>query len=127
MNSTTSSILALILIGLLWFGAGRCRETHDDAFTAETLTAANAADLQCTVVTPHLQFPLQSAVGTQQNVLWCSSFQLAWNELCGLVREDVTLRHSGHAAGSGFHRGGDRCGQERPHPRHRLRHRPSCH
>lgn len=38
---------------------------------------ANTAELSQTVVTPVLETPL----GDGKNVLWCSTFQLAWNEL----------------------------------------------
>ena len=45
------------------------------AITERTLQA-DAADLPGTIVTPHLQQEIPPGV----NVLWCASFQLAWNE-----------------------------------------------
>jgi len=41
--------------------------------------------LKSTVITPHLEQPIEP--GT--NVLWCGTFQLAWNEVCSLIGEDI--------------------------------------
>ncbi len=78
-------LLCLLVLGLLYIGAIWTFETHDDAFTDEGLLKADAPDLKRTVVTPHLEMPLTS----DENVLWCGSFQLAWNETCSLVGEDL--------------------------------------
>jgi len=51
------------------------------------LLKANADDLTATVVTPHLECPIAEG----KNVLWCSTFQLAWNEACDLIGEDIHL------------------------------------
>jgi hypothetical protein len=51
------------------------------------LLRANAADLKATVVTPHLEAPITGG----KNLLWCSTFQLAWNEACKLIGEDIHL------------------------------------
>jgi len=48
---------------------------------------ANADELDQTIVTPHLD---QTITGGK-NVLWCSTFQLAWNELCALAGGDIHL------------------------------------
>jgi len=48
---------------------------------------ADAAALTSTVVTPHLQAPIAPG----RNVLWCATFQLAWNEVCDLIDEPVRL------------------------------------
>ncbi|MEO0531363.1 MAG: hypothetical protein AAF266_12435 [Planctomycetota bacterium] len=49
---------------------------------------ANAAELRRTIVTPHLE----QAIDEKSNVLWCGTFQLAWNELCNLVGGTVEVR-----------------------------------
>ena len=46
---------------------------------------AAAEDLKRTVVVPTIEQPITQ--GT--NVLWCVTFQLAWNELCALLGEDI--------------------------------------
>jgi len=77
----------LILVALLGLGALTFSivDTHDDAFSEEGLLTADAAELRRTVVTPVLETPLAGG----KNVLWCGSFQLAWNEACTLVGEDL--------------------------------------
>ena len=51
------------------------------------LLRADARDLKSTVVTAHLEEPIVPG----KNVLWCSTFQLAWNEACVLLGEDIHL------------------------------------
>ena len=48
---------------------------------------ADASDLKSTVVTATLDAPITPG----QNVLWCSTFQLAWNELSDLLGGDIRL------------------------------------
>ncbi len=48
---------------------------------------ARAEDLKQTIVTPHLELEIPA----DTNVLWCSSFQLAWNELCDLAGGTVEM------------------------------------
>jgi hypothetical protein len=54
---------------------------------AEGPIAAQAENLRRTVVSAHLDVPLEKG----KNVLWCGTFQLCWNELCMLVGEDVNF------------------------------------
>lgn len=61
--------------------------THDDVFSDEGLLTAQASQLKSTFVTSHQDVPIKN--GT--NILWCGTFQLAWNETCSLVKEDVHL------------------------------------
>ncbi len=56
----------------------------------------DAARLQSTVVTPHLEQPI--APGT--NVLWCASFQVAWNELCDLAQGEVLMENEDPMVGA---------------------------
>ena len=80
-----------VLLGLFVVGCpprGIARQDHDSVFTKEGLLTARDGDLKSTVVAPHLEQPIQP----DQNVLWCSTFQLAWNEACALIGEDVHLQ-----------------------------------
>jgi len=54
--------------------------THDQIAGVPALKA-NASDLKATVVTPHMAVPLEP----DKNVLWCATFQMAWNELADLL------------------------------------------
>ena len=85
MSPLKKMSLALASLVLLWMGAVQTLKTHDDAFTEDGLLEANAADLKDTIVTPHLEVP----VAVEQNILWGATFQLAWNEACALVEEDL--------------------------------------
>jgi hypothetical protein len=85
MRAVKKAIFGLGLLGLLCLGAVCVFETHDDVFTEEGLLEADAADLKRTIVTPHLETPLAS----EDSVLWCGTFQLAWNAACSLVGEDL--------------------------------------
>ena len=85
MKSVNKAATGLSLLGLLCVGAVCVFETHDDAFTEEGLLEADAFDLKHTVVSPHLESPLPSGA----SVLWCGSFQLAWNEACSLIGENL--------------------------------------
>jgi hypothetical protein len=58
-----------------------------DAIAGEPALKANAEDLEHTIVTPHLE----QEIPAQTNVLWCGTFQLAWNELCDLSSGSVKL------------------------------------
>ncbi|HBO45804.1 MAG TPA: hypothetical protein DD670_18155 [Planctomycetaceae bacterium] len=77
--------LVLTILALPYIGANCVSRTHDDVFTEEGLLTANASDLRDTIITPHLEAPIEE----NKNLLWCGSFQLAWNEVCALIAEDV--------------------------------------
>jgi hypothetical protein len=79
--------LAVIIVGcaLLSIGVPLSSQTHDGAFTRENLLTAKADQLKATVITPHLETPLEEG----QTALWCGTFQLVWNEVCTLVGEDI--------------------------------------
>ncbi|MHC4325939.1 MAG: hypothetical protein ACYSUX_16840, partial [Planctomycetota bacterium] len=61
------------------------RTSHHSVFTEEDLLRADSRHLQSTVISPHLEEP----IGPGTNVLWCSTFQLVWNEVCELVGEEL--------------------------------------
>lgn len=81
--------LGLALLAILSVAAVYFLRTHDSAFTDEGLLQANAADLQHSIVTPHLETPIEDGM----NVLWCGTFQLAWNEACTLIGEELHLEN----------------------------------
>jgi hypothetical protein len=60
--------------------------SHDE-IAGNPALQANAEDLEHTIVTPHLEH----GIPAKTNVLWCGTFQLAWNELCDLSGEPVEL------------------------------------
>ena len=49
------------------------------------LLKAPAEALTSTIVTPHMESPITPG----KNLLWCSSFQLVWNEASKLIGEDL--------------------------------------
>ena len=51
---------------------------------------ARAEDLKNTIVTPHLD----TRIGKRTNVLWCNTFQLAWNELCRLAGGPIHMEQA---------------------------------
>ena len=64
-----------------------CGPDHDSAFSSRQLLVRSADQLQSTVMTPHLRAPIRKG----QNVVWCNTFQLVWNECCRLIGEDIHL------------------------------------
>ena len=89
MKAVKKASLGVALLGLLCIAAVWIYETHDDAFTDEGLVQADAPDLKHTVVSPHWEAPIADG----ENVLWCGTFQLAWNEACSLVGEDLRFEN----------------------------------
>jgi len=59
--------------------------SHDASFSKEGLFKADVSTLKDTELTPHPDVPLSG----NQNVLWCGTLQLAWNEAIGLVGEKL--------------------------------------
>jgi len=63
-----------------------CNNSHDSHFSNDDhLLRAKTNDLNSTVVSSHLEIPLN----TDKNIVWCSTFQLAWNKACELIGEDL--------------------------------------
>jgi len=56
-------------------------------FRRERITRSKASALKSTFVSPHLENPIRP--GT--NLLWCGTFQLAWNEVCQRTGGDLQL------------------------------------
>ena len=66
--------------------AGFLRSIHDWIIEPKLLKA-DARELKNTVVTAHLE----ERIVPGKNVLWCSTFQLAWNEGCRNAGGDIRL------------------------------------
>ncbi|HUT32317.1 MAG TPA: hypothetical protein VNE39_02450 [Planctomycetota bacterium] len=64
-------------------------QSHEAVFTEAGLLTARAEELKSTTISAHLEEPLRPG----RNVLWCSTFQLAWNEACTLIGEDIHLQN----------------------------------
>lgn len=87
--------MAILLIscgvGCLWLWreriAYRSASTLDRPDLGNPDLRADATQLKRTVVVPMLDYPI--APGT--NILWCATLQLAWDELCQLVGEDIQM------------------------------------
>lgn len=71
------------VVCVLLSGEFGCDPSHERVFSNEHLMRARADELNATEVSPHLEVE----VGQKDNVIWCSTFQLAWNEACELVGE----------------------------------------
>jgi len=59
--------------------------SHDDAFTKDDLLVIQGADVKHTFVNATLDEPIENG----RNAVWCGTFQLAWNETCALLGEDL--------------------------------------
>ena len=78
-------MIAMLLSLAVGWNSGDGPPSHDSAFTAERLLSAQASALKSTVVAATLTAPLEKG----KNVMWCGTFQLAWNAACDLVGEDL--------------------------------------
>ena len=90
--AATAGVLVLLSIGERPVESA----SHDDLFSHRGLQVADAERLRTTVVSPHLEAPL----ATNQNVLWCGTFQLTWNEACRVLGEDINFSGPDPAATS---------------------------
>ena len=95
MKKVFNHLVYYSLLIPLCFGATVSCHDHDSVFTKHGLLVAPADKLQKTVVSGHLRHPIR----TGQNVLWCGTFQLAWNECCKLIGEDLHLEGEPPMAG----------------------------
>ncbi|MEJ0000438.1 MAG: hypothetical protein WDO13_15525 [Verrucomicrobiota bacterium] len=70
-------------------GARAADPSHADAFSKEGLVKADISDLKDTRLMPHPDAPLPA----HDNVVWCGTLQLAWNEAIRLVGEPLQFIH----------------------------------
>lgn len=59
---------------------------------ASNCLKVNSDNLLKTVVTTNFE----QLIGKGKNVLWCATAQIAWNELCELIGEDVHMQNENH-------------------------------
>jgi hypothetical protein len=82
-------VFAAIFVLFVVVGVDGSLGPHDwrHAFRGEKFLATDASSLKRTFVSAHTEVPINP--GT--NVLWCGTFQLAWNEACQLTGGDLPL------------------------------------
>ena len=80
--------VTLSAVVVVWAGYSPAKRAHDPneplthaEIAGPAAVKANADQLPGTIVTPHLEYEITSG----KNVLWCATFQIAWNELCDLL------------------------------------------
>ncbi|MHC4110242.1 MAG: hypothetical protein ACYSUY_04155 [Planctomycetota bacterium] len=66
------------------------RQLHHDQIAGPPVLKAKATELQRTYITPHLEHKIKKG----KNVLWCTTFQIAWNELCKLNGEPIQMANA---------------------------------
>ncbi len=72
------AVVALVVVAVLWFTGLGSYISRRAAYTPPSATFAGSSELlQQTVIVPTLDSPCPPG----KNVIWCSSFQLAWNEM----------------------------------------------
>jgi hypothetical protein len=81
-----ATLLVVLLIGIVSVAIS-WRRGHDDV-AGPPLLKANAKDLKATVITPSVDAKIEPG----KNVLWCSTFQLVWNEGCRYAGGDIHLK-----------------------------------
>lgn len=79
-------IWVLLATRVLWAGCSRSKHTQEPnkptsraEIAGPAAVKANADQLPGTIVTPHMECEITPG----KNVLWCATFQIAWNELYG--------------------------------------------
>ena len=78
--------MAMAVVGLVLSVASISAQTTPEAKATaaqykDGLLKARAESLGGTTVTPHLE----EAITPGKNLIWCSTFQLVWNEACALI------------------------------------------
>ena len=66
------------------------RQLYHDQIAGPPVLKAKATELQRTYITPHLEHKIKKG----KNVLWCTTFQIAWNELCKLNGEPIQMANA---------------------------------
>jgi hypothetical protein len=87
MRKTFFSLATACLLVTFGHAATAIAETHDE-IAGKPALEADAKNLKATIVTAQLKEPMTRG----KNILWCNTFQLAWNELCAYFGEDVRLK-----------------------------------
>jgi len=82
-----TGLIAVGTIGAAW--ADQPIVSHNNSFSKEGLFKANVSTLKDTQLVLSTEAPLEPS----KNVLWCGTFQLAWNKAIGLVGEKLQFAH----------------------------------
>jgi hypothetical protein len=81
-----AAICIAAIVGVSWLGV-LSRHRHNE-IAGPPLLKAEGKDLKATVITPSVDTPIEPG----KNVLWCSTFQLVWNEGCRYAGGDIHLK-----------------------------------
>ena len=87
----TFALIAMLCSALVCASCDRTRGSgavQEPVAVERAALCADARDLKDTIVTPHLE----QRIDPGKNVLWCATFQLAWNELIRFNGGPVQLR-----------------------------------
>lgn len=81
MRMSLVRVLTWVLYLALCLGTTVSCWNHNSRFTAGHLLVADATQLRHTRIVAHLREPIRPG----ENLLWCGTFQLAWNETADLM------------------------------------------
>lgn len=91
MTKITSTLFRRFLITITVFTVTTTVESQDSRshrdIVGQAELKAKAEELKQTIVTPHLE----QKIADRMNVLWCSTFQLTWNELIDLTGGPIRM------------------------------------
>jgi hypothetical protein len=91
MRITKEQIFSLfafiIIVSLVLSATFRSKNKTHDEIAEQPVFKAKADDLNNTIVTPNIE--QEMAAGS--NILWCSTFQLAWNEFCDFAGGPIQM------------------------------------
>ena len=85
MQRLAKTLFGLLSLVLITGNLPSCNIDNDSWFSPHKLLTADSGALRQTIITPRLEEPMEAG----RNVLWCGTFQLAWNEICSLIGEDL--------------------------------------
>jgi hypothetical protein len=99
-KSSRTLLLAAFMVGVVGggllaafynpFGKARLDEPAENAPAIDApFLKSDASQLKRTRITPHLE----ASIAPGHNVLWCSTFQLVWNESCRAAGGDLHLKN----------------------------------
>ena len=80
------AICIAVIVGIFWL-AVLSRRWHNE-IAGPPLLKADGKELKATLISPHLEAKIEPG----KNVLWCSTFQLVWNEGCRYAGGDIHLK-----------------------------------
>lgn len=91
MKAAKFGVLVLFVVTLGAVATVSCDSKEDkpthNQIIGEPELRVNASELKRTIITPHLEQKIDPGI----NVLWCNTFQLAWNEFCDLAGGPIVM------------------------------------